>query len=241
MAIVGDIWLMAKLVHWCFHQVSKYGICWLVSSTRSDCFVLVGCKEHQQKTPRHFRKHTIDYAPILARRCQVISPRPIHEVLCIPFFAVRKPKSRLTAFMMKTEQLDTHERPPDSVKNVYKFYQRLPKNDLDEDLDILDFGRGLSPNGHDKIMHRGSISSSDIDRACCQLGELYNTDQSEKGGSRQIFEVKGIPGKLHGCPNSSFLSLMAKRSPYRTRPNPARCSARSTLEAAPQGPCQPTT
>lgn len=212
-----------------------------MSSTRYDCFAFVGCPEHQQKTPLHFRKHTIDYAPILARRCQVISPRLIHEVLWIPFYAVWKPNSRLTAFMMKSEQFDAHERPPEPIKNVYKFYQRLSKNDLDEDLDILDFGRGLSPNDHDKIIHRGLISSSDIDSACCQLGELYNTDQSEKGGSRQIFEAKGIPGKLHRCSNSSFLSLMVKRSPYRTRPNPARCSARSTLEAAPQGPCQPTT
>jgi len=40
--------------------------------------------------------------------------------------------------------LNAHQRPPNFLKDVYKKYQKLKGDALEQDEDIVDFGRGLS-------------------------------------------------------------------------------------------------
>ncbi|ORY00176.1 oxidoreductase [Clohesyomyces aquaticus] len=77
--------------------------------------------------------------------------------------------------MTHMEKLDPHERPPDSVRNVYKKYQKMKPKDLDQDPELIAINPGstvphadgislvaeLDPARLHQVLHAFSPSTSD--------------------------------------------------------------------------------
>jgi len=100
--------------------------------------------------------------------------------------------------MAKGNELDAYEKPPAFVKNIYKFYQRLPQTALDLDAGILDLSHDSDNGPRDAIAEVDTISQSTIRAACrhLQVREAMGTDISCE--DVKIYESRGIPGNPSG-------------------------------------------
>lgn len=72
----------------------------------------------------------------------------------------------LTPSEQKSHGHDTHALPPLAVLESYKKYQRMNSSDIDNDLDIVDFERGLSVIQEAKIVPVATVLSETIMSAC---------------------------------------------------------------------------
>ena len=92
--------------------------------------------------------------------------------------------------------LDTRDGPPESIKGIYKRYQKLTLEAIQSDPNILDFHRGLSDEQQYKVRKIDSVSLSSIDAACSHL----RLDEAYKGVARSadvsVYEIDAIPGEL---------------------------------------------
>jgi alkylated DNA repair protein alkB family protein 1 len=103
-------------------------------------------------------------------------------------------------------QLDAHARPPEALRCQYKHYQKLSRNALDDDPDLLDSRRpGLSACHDRNFFHR---SPDDITNLYSDfVGEPVDTLPPSLT-SAGLYEHPHVPGTsllLHGA-QSSILS-----------------------------------
>ncbi|KAL6714522.1 hypothetical protein ACLMJK_007947 [Lecanora helva] len=94
----------------------------------------------------------------------------------------------------ETGRYDAHKKPPSFIKDVYKRYQKLSTNELDQDPKILEFSRNADPQDHAMVaVHK--IPQATITSACHQLLSFDNSEQSEFAQEVQVYEAKHLPGQ----------------------------------------------
>jgi alkylated DNA repair protein alkB family protein 1 len=105
------------------------------------------------------------------------------------------------------QSLDPHQRPPNSIRDVYKKYQRMKPQDLDEDIGIVHIERDL--NQDPEFAHRETHSSGARKGKVSIVGKLESEQLtatfrsfagSYTGDGRpippvQVYEHKDMPGK----------------------------------------------
>lgn len=91
--------------------------------------------------------------------------------------------------------LDACERPPESIKRVYKKYQKLTPDAILSDPTILDLRRGLSNKQQCEVRKVGSVLPCSIDAASSWLGlaELHKIVGSTV--DVPVFETGAVPGE----------------------------------------------
>ena len=96
---------------------------------------------------------------------------------------------------MSIRGLDAHEVAPGLVRQCFKHYQKLSREAIDCDEDILDFRRGLSYSQQQLITQSSEIPVLDVARACLFLARRDDSI-SETCSAACIYEVKSMPGMM---------------------------------------------
>lgn len=97
--------------------------------------------------------------------------------------------------MAEIQALDARQKPPESIKTRYKFYQTLDSVALDRDPDILDFSRGLSLQQQEKCKQVGTMSLDKVRNACIRFGQNRLVDQRTPFFDTPAFEHADLPGE----------------------------------------------
>ncbi len=92
--------------------------------------------------------------------------------------------------------LDAHDRPPESIKSVYKIYQKLSLEAVQSDPTILDFRRGLSDDQQCNVQKVESVPQSLIIAACSHLGLVEAHRGMQFSGHVSVYEIEAVPGEL---------------------------------------------
>ncbi|KAI9641693.1 hypothetical protein NHQ30_009549 [Ciborinia camelliae] len=90
---------------------------------------------------------------------------------------------------------DTHAMPPQAICDAYKKYQRMSDAAVNDDLEIVDFNRGLTPEQQEKMSPVGIVPSELIAQA---QKEFMNTGAEYDSGYPEactIYEHSGFPAK----------------------------------------------
>ncbi|KAF1953690.1 hypothetical protein CC80DRAFT_537281 [Byssothecium circinans] len=97
--------------------------------------------------------------------------------------------------------LDPHQRPPDSIRNVYKKYQKMKPQDLDSDSEILDLSSTLTPTQNSKVRVVREIDPEQLTASFRAFaGGGVHRDVSSASESIAVYEHDGMPG-LHIIPS----------------------------------------
>ncbi|KAL1311826.1 hypothetical protein AAFC00_001902 [Neodothiora populina] len=128
---------------------------------------------------------------------------------------------------------DTHALPPDHICEAYWKYNKIKPADLDNDPDVVDFGRGLSPAQAEKIHVVKTVSSETIaeaGRAFKYFGQDGSGDEGE--GERwldderpkacNVYEFDDFPGLqlYHSLLPPEIQVLFLSRIMHRDLSNP---------------------
>lgn len=68
--------------------------------------------------------------------------------------------------MVKSQPLDPHQKPPETIKIIYKHFQKLSIDAIREDSTLLDFQRGLNGEQTKKCKEVKIISGQNVKAAC---------------------------------------------------------------------------
>ena len=99
--------------------------------------------------------------------------------------------------MSKIRDFDANEAAPAPIKNMYKFYQKLPRDQLERDLSIVDIRRGLDNNHQHRIAHvAGKVSQVSLSAACSHLGMNTSSQSQASAPDVMVYEFKDLPGEL---------------------------------------------
>ncbi|OCK84658.1 hypothetical protein K432DRAFT_107599 [Lepidopterella palustris CBS 459.81] len=108
--------------------------------------------------------------------------------------------------------LDPYEKPPDHIRNVYKKYQKMKLKDLDQDVDIIDFARGLSDGQKESLT---VIRELEFDQLVPVLKAFEGPESAPRimDSPIHIYEHLDLPG-LHIIPRllptSTQLTLLSR-------------------------------
>lgn len=97
--------------------------------------------------------------------------------------------------MAKIQALDARQKPPESIKTRYKFYQKLDFVALDRDPDILDFSRGLSLQQKEQCKLISTMSLDSVRNACIRFRQNSHFDQRTPFFDTPAFEHAELPGE----------------------------------------------
>ena len=100
--------------------------------------------------------------------------------------------------MAQVRNLGAHERPPASIKNVYKFYQKISQAALMTDDGILDLSGGLRATFHDRLTEVDGIAGSRISAACRYLRDGKELAMDLLDSEVKVYEANNIPGMCPG-------------------------------------------
>ncbi|KAL3419186.1 alkylated DNA repair protein AlkB [Phlyctema vagabunda] len=92
---------------------------------------------------------------------------------------------------------DTHAMPPQAICNAYKKYQKMDDKDVENDLEVLDFNRGLSDEQREKLVEVGIVKSEIIAEAQAAFKEVGDEEVAETADpvpSCIVYEHKDFPG-----------------------------------------------
>ena len=121
-------------------------------------------------------------------------------------FSPANPRTPLLKETQKTHSHDTHAIPPQAVCNAYKNYQKLDDLAVDEDLQVLDFRRGLTSAQKEKLVAVGTIPSESIESARKAFNYDHKGDLSERADTEPspapctVYEHKDFPGTTSPIP-----------------------------------------
>lgn len=94
-----------------------------------------------------------------------------------------------------TSSLDAHDRPPESIKSVYKKYQKLTLEAIQSDPLILDFRRGLNGEQQCSVRKVDNVPQSSISAACSYLGLAEAHKCMELDLHVSVYESETISGE----------------------------------------------
>jgi len=92
------------------------------------------------------------------------------------------------------EHLDPHQRPPESVKDVYKKYQKMEPKDLDQDLDIVDLPDSLNTSAKDKVRIVKEWSGHDLTAAFRAFSGQDGQTYADLPPRIPVYEHADMPG-----------------------------------------------
>lgn len=110
------------------------------------------------------------------------------------------------------EHLDPHQRPPDSIKHVYKKYQKMKLRDLDQDPDIVNLPKSLYTSAKDKVRIVEEWSGDDLTAAFRAFGGQDEQTYPGLPAKIPVYEHGDMPGKADELP-CHLLSLFRRMSP----------------------------
>ena len=97
---------------------------------------------------------------------------------------------------------DTHATPPQGICDVYKRYQRMSDADVNSDLDVIDFSRGLSPEQRSKVQIVESVATHIMEAASREFLQSEYDDEEEHEESLDsessvcsVYSHADFPGK----------------------------------------------
>lgn len=102
---------------------------------------------------------------------------------------------------------DTHAMPPQAICDAYKKYQRMSDAAVNDDLEIVDFNRGLTPEQQEKMSPVGIVPSELIAKAqkdFVNAGVEYDPGYPE---ACTIYEHSGFPG-MFGSSSEAFYTCL---------------------------------
>jgi hypothetical protein len=94
------------------------------------------------------------------------------------------------------EHMDPHQRPPESIKNVYKKYQKMKLKDLDRDPDILDLSNEPPTSAKSKLRVVEEWRGEDLTAIFRAFGG-QDADMDDEVPERVlVFEHEDMPGRV---------------------------------------------
>ncbi|KAF2123551.1 oxidoreductase [Dothidotthia symphoricarpi CBS 119687] len=122
------------------------------------------------------------------------------------------------------ENLDPHERPPLSIRNVYKKYQKMKMKDLDQDVEIVDLSRHISTLLDSKVRVVKHLSMTDLMSAFQAFARQdLDIESVETSSDVPVYEHEDMPG-LHIVPSllpPEIQSILLSRLLHRDLSTPA--------------------
>ena len=104
--------------------------------------------------------------------------------------------------------LDPHERPPESIRNVYKKYQKMKLPELNKDQDIVDLSSNMSASSNSKMRVVREYVVEDL-TAIFQAfaGEEGAADLGDMNipASIPVYEHEDMPGRENNFTFASYL------------------------------------
>lgn len=96
--------------------------------------------------------------------------------------------------MAKLKPLDPCQKPPESIKAIYKYFQKLSIHAIHEDFKLLDFQRGLNSEQGKKCREVDKILGQNVEAACFCFRYLR---KQELGPCSDVpvFEHSDAPGE----------------------------------------------
>ena len=93
---------------------------------------------------------------------------------------------------------DTHALPPKFIQDAYWHYNKLKTQDLDNDLLIIDFARGLTGEQTTALRLVNTIGSSNISAACgaFQHEALDSNGPLPTSADAPVYEHRDFPGMV---------------------------------------------
>lgn len=98
--------------------------------------------------------------------------------------------------MAKIKDLNAHESAPQTIRDLYKHYQKLSRDILDSDPDIVDLRRGLVGGQKSTLHLANTIPRAKVDSACHNLSHGISSEHRLSEADVQVWEVEDLPGKL---------------------------------------------
>ena len=98
--------------------------------------------------------------------------------------------------MSKIRNFDAHETAPTSIRDLYKFYQKLPRERLDHDSGIIDPRRGLDHHKQGVTHIAGTIPCMSLNAAYSHLGIDVAVPSSIAAPDVSVYEFDHMPGGL---------------------------------------------
>lgn len=91
--------------------------------------------------------------------------------------------------------------PPQAICNVYKKYQKMSDAAVDQDLEVVDFRRGLSDVQKEIIVPADTVPAELIEEArkvfkSGQSGAEHESEDVQLPEACTIYEHKDFPGKI---------------------------------------------
>lgn len=96
--------------------------------------------------------------------------------------------------MARIQALDARQKPPESIKASYKFYQKLSPEAISTDPNIIDFSRGLSTEQAKKCTQISKIPYDTIRLACLRFNHR-RYEEPWPPRDKAVFEHEEIPGE----------------------------------------------
>ena len=91
--------------------------------------------------------------------------------------------------------LESHQKPPERIRAVYKKYQKSSPASLAADTEILDFERGLTHDQLAKLKEVRRMPGHVLLTACCDFGDMQSEDFLASIVDAPVFEHDDLPGR----------------------------------------------
>lgn len=91
---------------------------------------------------------------------------------------------------------DTHQRPPESIRTLYKTYQKANPAALDYDSGILDINRGIGPEQEVRLQLVDHVRHDDVKTACTTFGGHGSGQLNMLSLDVPVYESTDVPGEL---------------------------------------------
>ncbi|KAF1829657.1 hypothetical protein BDW02DRAFT_509420 [Decorospora gaudefroyi] len=121
------------------------------------------------------------------------------------------------------EHLDPHQRPPDSIRNVYKKYQKKKWKELGQDEDIVDLTNPKSASSNNKVHVVNEYTAEELATTFRAFaGKDDDLEHVDLPTSILVYEHEDLPG-LHLVPSllpPSIQTLLLSRLLHRDLSNP---------------------
>jgi alkylated DNA repair protein alkB family protein 1 len=96
----------------------------------------------------------------------------------------------------RMHDLDPHERPPMSIRNVYKKYQKMKLKDLDRDQEIIDLSSDASASSSSKVRVVKQYAAEDLTATFRAFaGEDAKLENMGLLNPIPVYEHEDMPGR----------------------------------------------
>lgn len=96
--------------------------------------------------------------------------------------------------MVELQSRDPYQKPPESIKAIYKHFQKLSVDAIHEDFKLLDFQRGLNNEQWKKCREVEKILGQNVKAACLCL-QHHRKQELGPCSDVPVFEHEDAPGK----------------------------------------------